>query len=560
VDLSHVISGLALDPFGYATHEVLNQPPPLADYDAFGSDPVLQKTVETFGAEWARQRLHEAGRTVGSAHVQELARQANRHIPELRTHDRFGNRIDRIDFDPAWHELMSLAIHQETHSLAWTDGRPGAQIARAALSYLWNQGENGICCPIGMTYSAIPILRRDAARWAEWGDLITSNKYDHRQIRASDKTGATVGMAMTEKQGGSDLRQTQTRAEPNGDGTYSLIGHKWFFSVPHSDVFLTLAQTKEGVSCFVVAGWLPDGSRNRLQIQRLKDKAGNRSNASSEVEFRGAIAHLIGEPGHGIRTGLEMNHYTRLDFAVGSAGLMRQGVAQAGHHVAHRRAFQRTLIDQPIMTNVIADLALEAEAAAWLAFRFVAVLDRESSNESERLLGRIGAPIAKYWICKRVVTVLAEALECHGGNGFIEDHLMARLYREAPLNGIWEGTGNVICLDVLRSMQRYPDCVSALIDELRLAKGSDGQYDAAFAALESDLGGGLARHEGQARRLVERIALLISANLLIRHAPADFADAFVVTRLAGSWSGHFGDLPQGIDVGAIARRAVPVLV
>jgi putative acyl-CoA dehydrogenase len=551
-------SGASIDPFGYATHEVLNQPPPLADYDAFGSDPVVQKIVGTFEADWSRERLQEAGRSVGSAHVQELARQANRHIPELRTHDRFGNRADRIDFHPAWHELMALAIGQETHSLAWTEVRPGAQVARAALSYLWNQGENGICCPIGMTYSAIPVLRRDAARWAEWGDLVLASKYDSRQTRAADKTGATVGMAMTEKQGGSDLRQTQTRAQPNGDGTYSLVGHKWFFSVPHSDVFLTLAQTKEGVSCFVVAGWLPDGARNRLQIQRLKDKAGNKSNASSEVEFRGAIAHLVGEPGHGIRTGLEMNHYTRLDFAIGSAGLMRQAVAQAAHHVAHRRAFQRTLIDQPIMTNVIADLALEAEAAAWLAFRFVAALDRERASECERLLGRIGAPIAKYWVCKRVVAVVAEALECHGGNGFIEDHLMARLYREAPLNGIWEGTGNVICLDVLRSMQRLPDCVPALIDELRFAKGSNHHYDAAFDALESDLAGGLARHEGQARRLVERVALLMSAGLLLRHSQ-EVADAFIATRLAGGWSGHFGDLPHGIDAGAIARRAVPVL-
>jgi putative acyl-CoA dehydrogenase len=550
-------SGTSSDPFGYSTHEVSNQPPPLADYDAFGSDPVLQKLVGTFDAAWSRERLRQAGRTVGSAQVQEWARQANRHIPELRTHDRFGNRVDRIDFHPAWHELMASAIGQETHSLAWTEGRAGAQVARAALSYLWNQGENGICCPIGMTYSAIPVLRRDPARWAEWGNLITSNEYDHRQMRASEKSGATVGMAMTEKQGGSDLRQTQTRAEPNGDGTYSLVGHKWFFSVPHSDVFLTLAQTKEGVSCFVVAGWLPDGSRNRLQIQRLKDKAGNKSNASSEVEFRGAIAHLIGEPGHGIRTGLEMNHYTRLDFAVGSAGLMRQALAQAAHHVAHRRAFQRTLIDQPIMTNVIADLALETEAAARLAFRFVAALDRENASESERLLGRIGAPIAKYWVCKRVVAVVAEALECHGGNGFIEDHSMARLYREAPLNGIWEGTGNVICLDVLRSMQRFPDCVPALIDELRLSTGAEPRYDAALDALESDLAAGVARHEGQARRLVERIALLMSASLLIRHSP-EVGDAFIATRLAGQWSGQFGDLPHGVDAAAIARRAVPV--
>src|SRR6202521_888346 len=287
---------MSVHPHGHATHEVLNQPPALADYDAYGADPALKSVVKAFDAGWAEQRLHDAGRSVGSAHVQELARQANRSLPELRTHDRFGHRVDRIDFHPAWHELMTLAIGHGTHALCWTDPRPGAQVARAGLSYLWNQGENGICCPIGMTYSAVPILRRDSARWAEWGTLVTSSRYDRRQTRAADKTGATVGMAMTEKQGGSDLRQTQTTASDNGDGTGSIVGHKWFFSVPHSDVFLTLAQTGAGVSCFVVAGWLPDGSRNRLQIQRLKDKCGNKSNASSEVEFRGAVAHIIREP------------------------------------------------------------------------------------------------------------------------------------------------------------------------------------------------------------------------------------------------------------------------
>jgi putative acyl-CoA dehydrogenase len=548
---------MTYDAFAYATHDVLNQPPPLADYDAFESDIVLKTVVSALGADWAADRLHDAGRTVGSAHVQELARQANRNLPELRTHDRFGNRIDRIEFHPAWHELMTLAIGQETHSLAWTEPRPGAQVARAALSYLWNQGENGICCPISMTYSAVPVLRSDPQRWAEWGEKILSSRYDGRQIARTEKTGVTVGMAMTEKQGGSDLRQTQTRATSNGDGTWSLVGHKWFFSVPHSDVFLTLAQTDAGVCCFVVAGWLEDGTRNRLQIQRLKDKCGNKSNASSEVEFRGAIAHMIGEPGHGIRTGISMNHYTRLDCAVSSAGLMRQAVAQAAHHVTNRRAFQRALIDQPIMGNVVADLAIESEAAAWLAFRFAVALDGEATSEKERLLGRIGAPIAKYWVCKRVTAVVVEALECHGGNGFIEDHLMARLYRDAPLNGIWEGSGNVICLDVLRSMAREPACVPALIDEMRLAAGADRRYDAFVAALADELEN-LARHEGQARRLVERIALAISAGLLIRYAPEMVADAFIRTRLDGGWAGHFGDLPLGIDAGAIARRAAPL--
>jgi len=544
------------DSYGYATHDVLNQPPALADYDVYDTDPALRSVTKTFGADWADQRLHETGRTVGSARVQELARQANRYLPELRTHDRFGSRIDSIDFHPAWHELMTLAIGQETHALSWTEERPGTQVARAALSYMWNQGENGICCPIGMTYSAIPVLRRDPARWAQWGKLVTSTQYDRRQASAAAKTGATVGMAMTEKQGGSDLRQTQTHASPNGDGTWSIVGHKWFFSVPHSDVFLTLARTEEGVSCFVVAGWLPDGSRNRLQVQRLKDKCGNKSNASSEVEFRGAIGHLIGEPGHGIRTGIEMNHYTRLDFAVGSAGLMRQALAQAAHHVAHRRAFQRSLIDQPMMANVVADMAIEVEAATWLAFRFVAALDREKESEAEQLLSRIGAPIAKYWICKRAPAVAAEAVECHGGNGFIEDHLMARLYREAPLNGIWEGTGNVICLDVLRSMTREPDCIPALFDELNTTKGSDRILDAAVAALQQDLAD-LRKHEGQARRMVERLALVLSASLLLRYAPDNVGDAFIATRLGGGWAGQFGELAADLDAARIARRAVP---
>ena len=538
----------------YATHEVLNQAPPLADFDAYGGDPALRDIVRTFGAEWAAPRLHETGRTVGSAHVQELARVANRALPELRTHDRFGHRVDRIDFHPAWHELMGLAIGQGAVNLAWTGEGPNAQVARGAVFYLWNQGEAGICCPIEMTYSAVPILKRDPARWAEWGDLILSPRYDGRQIRATEKTGATVGMAMTEKQGGSDLRQTQTVATPNADGTHSLVGHKWFFSVPHSDVFLTLARTREGVSCFVVPGWLPDGSRNRLQIQRLKDKCGNKSNASSEVEFRGAVAHLIGEPGRGIALGLSMNHHTRLDCALGSAALMRQAVAQAAHHVAHRRAFQKTLIDQPIMTAVLADLALEAEAAAWLAFRFVSALDRES--ESERLLARIGAPIAKYWVCKRVTPVVVEALECHGGNGFIEDHPMARLYREAPLNGIWEGSGNVICLDVLRSIQREPDCVPAILDELHEAKGADLRYDAAVDAFGAELPD-LARHEARARHLVERLAVLTAASQLLRHAPREVADAYVASRLETSNRGHFGDLPPGLDAVPLARRAVP---
>lgn len=546
----------AADP-AVATDEVLNQVPPLADYDAFACDPVLPAAIAAFGAGWASERLHEAGRVVASAHVQELARLANRFTPELRTHDRFGNRIDEIAFHPAWHELMGLAIGQETHALAWNRPGPGAQVARAALQYLWYGAESGICCPISMTYAAIPILKSDPARWADWGGLISSNRYDPRQIAAGTKTGATVGTAMTEKQGGSDLRQTQAVAHANGDGTWSLTGHKWFFSVPHSDVFLTLARTAEGISCFVVPGWLPDGSRNGVALQRLKDKCGNRSNASSEVEFRGAIGHMIGEPGRGLRTGLAMNQGSRLDIAAASAGLMRQAVAQAAHHARYRRAFQKALIDQPIMQNALADLTIEAEAATWLALRLFAALDRQGESESERLLARIGAPIAKYWVAKRAPAVVVEALECIGGNGFIEEHPMARLYREAPLNSIWEGSGNVICLDVLRSLAREPDSLDALRDEMRAASGADRRYDAQLAALEDELGD-LSRNEGQARGLVERLALLLQASLLLRHAPVDVADAFIASRLEGGWSGHFGALPLAVDAATLARRAVPL--
>ena len=545
-----------LDRYGYATHEVLNQPPPLADYDAFSTDPTLGRIVHAFGAGWARPKLEAAGQTVGSAHVQTLARQANRHGPELRTHDRFGNRIDQIDFHPAWHELMGLAIGQEVHSLSWTERRFGAQVARAALSYLWNQGENGIMCPILMTYASVPTLRRDAALAELWEGKVLSTRYDSHQTRAADKTGITVGMAMTEKQGGSDLRQTQSVAERDGDG-WRLVGHKWFFSVPHSDLFITLARTESGVSCFLVPGWLPDGSRNHLMIQRLKDKAGNKSNASSEVEYRGAYAQLIGEEGHGIREAISMGHLSRLECALSSGGIMREAISQAAHHVANRRAFQRSLIDQPMMTAVIADLQIEAVAAAWLSFRVAAAFDRED-DETERLIGRIAAPIAKYWVCKRVTAVVAEALECHGGNGFIEDHLMARLYREAPLNGIWEGTGNVICLDVLRSIKRAPGSLEALLAEVASARGVDPRFDAAIEELHSVVRD-LAGHEGQARRLVERLALMLAGSLILRHESPELADAFTASRLEAGWTGAFGTLPRGLDVGAIARSAVPMV-
>ncbi len=546
-------------PVAYATHEVLNQAGPLVDYDAYGADRPLTEAVETFGAGWAEARLQKAGRLIGSARVQALARQANRVLPELRTHDRFGNRIDQVEFHPAYHELMGLIFSTEAHSLAWHDPKTGAQVARAALSYLWNQGENGICCPMGMTFASIPALRHDPTIAAEWEAKILYPGYDPRPVPATEKRGITVGMAMTEKQGGSDLRATLTTARPLGTGRgpgadYLITGHKWFFSVPMSDIFLTLARTEAGLSCFLAPGWLPDGSRNRLQLQRLKDKCGNKSNASSEVEFRDLEAVMLGEEGHGIRTIIEMAHVTRLDFAVGSSGLMRQALSQALHHTASRRAFQKSLIDQPIMRNVVADLAVESEALLWLSLRLAAALDASETDDSERLLSRICTPVAKYWACKRAPAFLAEALECHGGNGFTEDHLMARLYRGAPLTGIREGSGNVICLDVIRAMRREPDSVGVLLAEIALAKGADPRLDA-FAVKLADRLADLPSAEGQARRTIEMMASALQASLLIRHAPAAVADAFCASRLDGDWGQAFGTLPVGLDTQAIMDRA-----
>ena len=544
---------------GFVTHEVLNQSGALQDYDAFSLDRPLVEAVRTFGGEWAEDRLRQTGVIVGSEKVQMLARQANRHLPELRTHDRFGNRVDIVEFHPAYHELMSLIYGCETHSFAWTHDRPGAHVARAALGYLWNQGENGICCPMGMTFASIPALRHDRALHDEWAPLINRAAYDPRAMHAKAKSGITVGMAMTEKQGGSDLRATITTARPatarRGSGAlYLITGHKWFFSVPMSDLFLTLAQTEKGLSCFLATGWLPDGSRNRLKLQRLKDKCGNKSNASSEVEFYDLQAVMLGDEGRGIATIIEMAHATRLDFAIGSAGLMRQALSQAIHHTANRRAFQRGLIDLPIMRNVVADLAVESEALTWMVFRLAHALDRSETDRREALMSRICTPVAKYWACKRAPQFVVEALECHGGNGFIGDHLMERLYREAPLNGIWEGTGNVICLDVLRSMQREPETLEAFREEIALARGSNARLDAFAEDLMRRLADP-ASLEPVARRVVEMMAFALQASLLLRHSSAAVADAFCATRLDGDWGRAFGTMPAGLDTQTIVDRA-----
>jgi putative acyl-CoA dehydrogenase len=541
---------------GYATHEVTNQPAELSGFNAYESDTALQSAIAAFGGAWAEARLRKTGALIGSARMLDLARAANRHVPELKTHDRFGNRIDIVEYHPAWHELMGLLRAGESHSLGWTAGRPGAQVARAGLAYLWGQGEPGVGCPATMTFASIGALKHAPDILAQFRAGILSPDYDPRPLPAEQKTALTVGMAMTEKQGGSDLRQTQTEAAPAGHATgpgakYRLTGHKWFFSVPNSDLFLTLARTKNGISCFLARGWLEDGSRNRMLIQRLKEKCGNRSNASSEIEFRDLEAVMIGEEGAGIRTLLEMAHLTRLECAIGSAALMRQAVAQAIHHASHRVAFQRALVDQKIMTNVLADLALESEAAMWLSMRAAAALD---AGETEAPLNRILTPVAKYWVCRRAPAVAAEVLEVHGGNGFVEDHCIARLYREAPLNGVWEGSGNVICLDVMRGIGRSPESAAALRREIALAKGMHKALDAALKTLDSMLAAAQ-NFEANARRIVEHMALAVSASLLLRHAPAAVSGAFCDSRLAGDRGLALGTLPAGIPLRDIVDRA-----
>lgn len=546
-----------MDDAGYATHDVYNQSGTLADVDLFSNDIALQEACHVFGADWAADRLRKTGAIVGSAHVQQLARDANRNLPELKTHDRFGNRIDEVHFHPAWHELMSLAFASEAHALAWTEQRSGAHVARGILSYLWNQGENGVCCPLSMTFASVAALKHAPHLFDRWKSQILSARHDPRQRVAEGKSGLTVGMAMTEKQCGSDLRQTQTVAKPasadNAPGSlWLLTGHKWFFSVPQSDLFLTLAQTPNGISCFLARGWLPDGRRNRLKLQRLKEKCGNRSNASSEVEFHGLEAELVGEAGRGIRAILEMAHLTRMECAISAAGLMRQAVSQAIHHVSHRVAFQRRLVDQPLMAQVVADLALEAEAAMWMGLRLAATLD--ARDEAEQRLGRVAIPMAKYWACKRTPAVVAEALECHGGNGFIEDHLMARLYREAPLNGIWEGSGNVICLDVARALRSDPGAAEVFLHELQTVKGRDRRLDAAVSALADSLPK-LVKDEALSRSIVEDMATAFQAMLMLRHAPADMAETFCATRLGGGRRGAFGGSGVMLPAQSIIDRA-----
>lgn len=547
----------ARDPF--ATHEVVNQAPPLCDYDVFGSDRALVEAVEREGAGWARPELGELGGLAGSAWAQELGRQANENPPVLRTHDRYGHRIDVVDYHPAYHQLMSTAIAHGLHAGPWADPRPGAHVARAAKVIVWYQVDAGHICPVSMTYSVVPALRHEPPVASEWEPMICSLRYDPSDGPAAGKSGVTCGMALTEKQGGSDVRANTTRAEPTGDGherTYLLTGHKWFCSAPMSDAFLMLAQAPGGISCFLVPRWLPDGARNPIRIQRLKDKLGDRSNASSEIELSGVQGRLIGEEGRGVRTIIEMVNHTRLDCILGSAAIMRQGVAQATWHANHRSAFGRRLAEQPLMANVLADLAVESEAATAAALRLARAYDAPGDDTHEKLVARLMTPVVKYWTCKRAPQHAAEVLECLGGNGYVEDSDLPRLFRQSPVNGVWEGSGNVICLDVLRALAHQPDALDALWSEIAEAGSDDSRLARAIDDLHVDLSEE-ATLEPRARSVVERMALVFEAALLIRSAPNAVADAFCASRLAGARAGGFGTLPTGVDADAIVSRSAP---
>ena len=533
-----------------------NQPPPFEGRNLYLADRALQDAASREGASWAHERLVGWGELLGRAETFALAARANRYPPELRTHDRFGERIDEVGFDPAWHDLMRLAMREGEHCTPWIEPRDGAQVARAVAYLLHAEVENGTQCPLTMTYAAVPVLRRHAAALPPLADLwlprILEREYDPRSLPVADKASALIGMGMTERQGGSDVRANLTRAERSADGSYRLTGHKWFFSAPMCDAHLVLAQTGAGLSCFLLPRLLPDGTRNAVRIVRLKDKLGNRSNASSEVEFDGAHAWLLGEEGRGVPVIIEMVQHTRLDCAIGSAGLVRGAVAQALHHATHRRAFGRRLVEQPLMQNVLADLTLEAEASTALALRLARAFEA-AAPESERSLARLATPAIKYWVCKRAATVVAEAMEVLGGNGYVEESALPRFYREAPLNSIWEGSGNVMCLDVLRAARRESAAIDAILAEMALARGADARLDRHAAMLATALRQPDTR-ERDARRIAGAIAVGLAAALLVRHSPAAIGDAYCASRLDDGYGGALGTLPAGVDLPAIVRE------
>ncbi len=546
-----------------STHEVRNQVPPLAGHDV-AADQALLTAVTAGEADWVLPELHELGRLAGSAAVIELGRLANVNSPVLRTHDRYGHRIDEVEFHPAWHELMTTAVSYGLHATPWASDKPGTHVARAAKFYVWTQAEAGHGCPISMTYSVVPALRHAPEFAGRYEPLLESQDYQPGLAVPDSKQGLLAGMAMTEKQGGSDVRANTTRAVPAGDGSYLITGHKWFCSAPMCDLFLILAQAPEGLSCFLLPRVLPDGTRNAMRLQRLKDKLGNRSNASSEVEYEEAVAWPVGELGRGVRTIIEMVSSTRLDCVLGSAATMRQAVVEAAHHARHREVFGATLADQPAMTAVLADLALESEAATQLAMRLATAADLAArGNVAEAALLRLVLPAAKHWICKRTPFVVGEALECLGGNGYVEESVLPRLYRDAPLNSIWEGSGNVTALDLTRALSRSPEGVEALRGELAATAGAERRLDGAtdrlfeeFAELSSADG---ETSQRRARRLAGLITVTLEGSLILKNAPAAVSDAFLKTRLDGTWGYggpgvSFGMVPERIELTPVLDR------
>ncbi|HVM35140.1 MAG TPA: isovaleryl-CoA dehydrogenase [Actinomycetota bacterium] len=538
------------------THEVANQPPPLENLDLYEHNRPLVEAVRRHDAAWAEDRLHGLGVEAGSAEILSAGVDANENPPVLRTHDRFGRRIDEVEFHPAWHRLLRLAIAHGIHALPWRENRTGSHVARAAMMITLSQAESGVGCPVSMTYAAVPALKAAPALLEEWAPRLTSLEYDPRLVDPAEKSGALCGMAMTEKQGGSDVRANTTRAARVGEGEYELIGHKWFCSAPMSDAFLVLAQAEDGLSCFLLPRVLPGGERNAFRIQRLKNKLGNRSNASSEVEFHNARAFLVGDEGKGVRTIIEMVNHTRLDCVLGSAALLRYGVAHATHHAAHRTAFGRTLAQQPLMQNVLGDLCVESEAATLTAIRLASAFDAPAGDEREAAFRRLATAVAKYWICKIGPFHAAEALEVLGGNGYVEEWPMARVYREAPLNSIWEGSGNVNALDVLRAITREPQSLEAFVEEIEEARGADDRLDSYVKRLKDEFTD-LADAEVRARRVVERMAIALQGSLVARFGDAAVTEAFCAGRLAGESGRAFGTLPPGLDFKGIIERHRP---
>jgi putative acyl-CoA dehydrogenase len=528
-----------------------NQPPPLEGHDLFTGNKALVEALRREGGGAWEERSSALGIELGGEPL-EWGRLANTHPPVLRSHDRYGERLDEVEFHPAWHSLMALGVRHGLHALPWREPQPGAHVARAAMFVTYSQVEQGSGCPLSMTYAAVPALRVDPGVAAEWERRLASLAYEPRLLPAAEKESALCGMAMTEKQGGSDVRANESVARRlDGEAEYALTGHKWFCSAPMCDAFLVLAYAPAGLSCFLLPRVLPDGTRNDFRLQRLKDKLGNRSNASAEVEFEDAWALLIGDEGAGVRTIIEMVNHTRLDCVLGSTAIMRRAVAEATHHAAHRAAFGRLLAEQPLMRNVLADLCVESEAATAIALRVARAYD-----EGDAAFRRLATAVAKYWVCRVAPGHAAEALECVGGNGYVEESVLPRLYREAPVNSIWEGAGNIQCLDVLRAVDKQPESLDAFLAEVALAEGADARLDVAVTELRSELAD-LDDREHRARRIVERLATCLQGSLLVRHAPSEIADAYCATRLAGEGGRVYGTLPRGVDCAAIIKRHSP---